>query len=87
MDNMTPEKQLSEWVKGNPFCPNDRGECCPDFSCCNPKLLAPEDVRRKFLDADQATREGMCMHFLGAGIASLTDEPEKVYVAGQGVEQ
>lgn len=34
----------------------DGGECCPDFSCCSPKLLWPEEVRQSFKAADTATR-------------------------------
>ena len=34
--------QLDEWVKGNPIHNNVDDECCPDFSCCRPELLAPK---------------------------------------------
>lgn len=84
---MTIDEQLDEWVKGNPIHNADRDECCPDFSCCQPQLLAPKDVRENFAAADEETRFGMLIHFLGAGVAAATDEPEKIYVAGQGAEQ
>jgi len=53
------EYQLSEWVAGrpwhNPFTPDGKyglrpqdGECCPDFSCCDPELLSPEHERKEF---------------------------------------
>lgn len=84
---MTSDEQLEQWVAGNPVHNHDRDECCPDFSCCQPKLLAPKEVREKFRDADDQTREGILMHFLGACIAAATDEPEKVHIAGQGVLQ
>ena len=43
---MTSDEQLAEWVKGNSIHNQDRDECCPDFSCCDNELLAPEDERK-----------------------------------------
>lgn len=69
---MTPDEQLSQWVAGNPIHNNERkiggremrgGECCPDFSCCNPKLLAPEAERIRFRD-NPAARDSMLVEFL-----------------------
>lgn len=78
---MKPEKQLELWVKGESVHNDERGECCPDFSCCKPHLLAPEHERKAFLEADQKgdTRTTMIMEFefLGRAFAS-----PKVYVAG-----
>ena len=42
--------QLEEWVSGNPIHNSIEDECCPDFSCCNPKLLQPEEIRKIFKD-------------------------------------
>ncbi len=42
------ESQLKEWVKGNPVHNDVDDECCPDFSCCNPKLLVGTEHRRIF---------------------------------------
>ena len=79
---MTSDEQLDEWVKGNPVHNKGRDECCPDFSCCQPKLLASEAVRRKFRDADEKARMGFLWMFLGAVIALESDK--KVYVSGDG---
>lgn len=40
--------QLDEWVKGNPIHNSVDDECCPDFSCCKPNLLQPEEIRKTF---------------------------------------
>lgn len=49
---MKVEKQLKEWVNGNPIHNAERDECCPDFSCCTGKM-AEQDVRDRFLKAYQ----------------------------------
>lgn len=70
---MTPNQQLQLWVDGKPVHNNNRyingikmngGECCPDFSCCYPELLAPTDVRQQFAKASEIERNGMLMDFL-----------------------
>lgn len=84
------DHQLAEWVAGrpwhNPLSPNpemEGGECCPDFSCCQPELLAPEDVRQRFVEADDKTRHEMLMMFLGAMINKATEGTNKrVHLAG-----
>lgn len=62
---MTPNEQLAIWVEGKSIHNEDRNECCPDFSCCNPELLAEESVRIAFAEADPVVREEMLMMFLG----------------------
>jgi len=78
---MKPKKQLELWVKGESVHNDERGECCPDFSCCKPYLLAPKHERKAFLEADQKgdskTTTSMLYEFLGRSFAS----PD-VYVAG-----
>ena len=76
---MTCDEQLTEWVKGNPIHNDERGECCPDFSCCQPHLLASERERIVFRDADETTRNSMLMMFLGAACASMG---KSVHIAG-----
>ena len=75
---MTSQEQLDAWVAGNPQCPNDRDECCPDFSCCKPELLAAPEVRRAFVAANNDQRMGFLMNFLGA-----FSEGEKIHIAGR----
>lgn len=79
---MTPEKQLQDWLSGEPTCPNDRGECCPDFSCCKPQLLQPIEVRKQFVDAPPKQRERMLMGFLGDFITSI--DPKARVIGGSG---
>jgi len=78
---MKPEKQLELWVKGESVHNDERGECCPDFSCCKPWLLAPEHERKTFFEADRKgdtkTTTSMLFEFLGRAFASPS-----VYVAG-----
>ena len=78
---MTSDEQLAEWVKGNPQCPNDRDECCPDFSCCTPELLADEDMRKAFAVGDEEVRLSMLGMFLGAALAKMGKDKD-VYLSG-----
>ena len=83
---VTADEQLARWVDGDSACPNDDDECCPDFSCCQPELLADEDVRRRFAIADQEGRTALLMEFLGAAISKMAEDVDakvpEVYVAG-----
>lgn len=57
------------------------GECCPDFSCCNPNLKWDKAMRLAFRDANQEDRGAMAI----AGLAGLMEQeaPEaKVHIAG-----
>lgn len=78
---MTCNEQLVAWVRGRSLHNEDRDECCPDFSCCRPELLAPLGERERFLAADDDGRHGMLIVFLGRALARLPGE-ETVYVAG-----
>ena len=81
---MTPEQQVKAWVEGNPKCPNDNGECCPDFSCCQPHLLSPEPERIAFAEGDSDLRNKMLPGFLGRAFATLG---KKVHIAGEGGDE
>jgi hypothetical protein len=65
----TADEQLQAWARGESLCPSTSGECCPDFSCCQPKLQWDEAKRQKFMAADPGTREKMLMGALGAAMA------------------
>lgn len=79
---MTPDEQLRLWVEGNSVHNDDDegGECCPDFSCCRPELLAPREIREAFVRAGAAERHKYLYGFLGAALAGYT---KRVHVAGQ----
>jgi hypothetical protein len=79
---MTFDEQLQGWLAGEPRCPNDRGECCPDFSCCKPQLLQPLEVRRQFMAAPPAQRQRMLMGFLGSFVAAI--DPKARVIGGSG---
>ena len=67
---MTSDDQLAAWVDGRPIHNDERDECCPDFSCCMPELLADEETRIRFSQGDSKVRDGYLMMFLGALLAS-----------------
>jgi hypothetical protein len=46
---MKREKQLEMWLDGAAMHNIELDECCPDFSCCRPELLASEDERKNFV--------------------------------------
>lgn len=83
--------QLDEWVKGNPIHNDVDDECCPDFSCCDIKALADEEMRKTFkalkLQVDKETGPspsysammGMLMEFMGKMIAKHFPD-KKVHV-------
>jgi hypothetical protein len=37
----------------------DGGECCPDFSCCQPELMWSEELRLKFKNSNEHVRGEM----------------------------
>ncbi len=78
---MTVDEQLSEWLKGNSIHNDDRDECCPDFSCCEPSLLADQRTRQAFVDADWDIRYQMLMMFLSVGCSQMAGS-DKIYIAG-----
>jgi hypothetical protein len=63
---MTADEQLKLWVAGDSRCPNDRGECCPDFSCCHAELQTEPNIRAAFAAGDSKTREQLCAAFIVA---------------------
>lgn len=79
-DAVTPDEQLELWKRGEPRCPNDRGECCPDFSCCRPMLLWPAEKREAFCASTQDVREQMMLGSLqvtsGASVVTGAGETE-----------
>ncbi len=82
---MTPEEQLEQWVKGISVHNPTRDECCPDFSCCRPNLMAPEEQRRRFAEHPEQ-RGAMLGMFLGAMLAdSKLDDRAQVVGDTQGV--
>jgi len=74
-------KQLRLWVEGNSVHNEERDECCPDFSCCEPSLLAPKHEREAFEEAykrnDTEIVNKMLLKFLDRAFSS----PE-IYIVG-----
>lgn len=89
---ITSDEQLRRWVSGESvhrlIDDVEGGECCPDFSCCKPKLMADESIRRAFASASDQERFTFLGHFLGAAIAHAQDtgqlDPTKEIVVSIG---
>jgi len=71
---MTEDEQLELWRAGTPVHNYDKtvngiklegGECCPDFSCCTPELLAEPEEREAFYNATDEVRHELLFMFLG----------------------
>lgn len=77
---MNTDEQLKKWVAGESLCPNDDGECCPDFSCCKPELQSDERTRQVFLNADEELRLSMLGTFMGKAFELAGHS--KIYIAG-----
>ena len=78
---MTVAEQLALWVKGESVHNPTRDECCPDFSCCQPELLADLETRRAFAAGGPTMRNHLLGGFLNKLIA-LRLPQKKVYIAG-----
>ena len=80
---MTSEQQLHFWEKGQSYHIKG-GECCPDFSCCNPKLLAPQEVRTLFVSAVNKENSALRYRLLGEFLSKLvgTIPDKRVHIAG-----
>ena len=87
---MTADEQLELWVKGISIHNNDvsvngkfliGGECCPDFSCCRPDLLAPKEVREIFAAASRSGKNEVVDRMLGVFLSKLVDG-RNVHVVG-----
>ena len=76
------QAQLDSWVAGNPVHNNFANECCPDFSCCRPELLWPENKRKAFAEANDEVRMEMLMGALNSVTISALPNGE-VYIAGK----
>ncbi len=79
------DKQTLDWRNGKSEHNQTDDECCPDFSCCRPQLLAPREVREIFYNAylkeNHKTTERLLMEFLGRMIADLPGK-QKVHIVG-----
>jgi hypothetical protein len=62
-------RQLNHWLRGETVHLCIPELCCPDYSCCQPELLAPLEERELYVEAhnrrDMATITRMDAMFLG----------------------
>jgi hypothetical protein len=75
-------EQLAAWVAGKPVHNVIRDECCPDFSCCRPDLLWPEQQRKLFASRPDLQEQMLFMSLSAALELAGID----VYIAGQQTE-
>lgn len=64
---MNSEEQLQKWLEGESVH-DDKGDCCPDFSCCEPTLLWPKEKREKFV---KLQHDGQDRQVIGMLLESL----------------
>ena len=79
---MTNDEQLREWVNGNSIHNEELRECCPDFSCCKPELLAPLEEREHFAEQHAKGDDSMLFLFLGRALNAVAPDKD-VYLAGR----
>jgi hypothetical protein len=76
--------QVILWLAGISFHNDERSECCPDFSCCSPELLAPFEEREiftmAFMNEKYQIVDTMLMLFLGR---MLKAHNINAYIAGR----
>lgn len=77
---MTPDEQLDRWLVGDAQCPNDDGECCPDFSCCDPSIAASMEEKLAFVEGTDHVRNHLMLKFLARMAGNLDID---VHVAGE----
>jgi len=77
------KQQLEGWLNGNPQHNVIDDECCPDFSCCRPELLQPEEVRKSFAAARPGQQVDFFAVFLSAACSAsgrnvhiISDKPD-----------
>lgn len=70
-------EQISDWLAGKPWHNHLRNECCPDFSCCKPELLAPLHERKAFCRLDEDGRLAMLQVFLERALNLAASESGK----------
>lgn len=84
---MTNIEQLDKWLAGDSIHNDETDECCPDFSCCMPELLADKQSRQLFYGAYISKQhdiyEKMLMGFLANALPLMTTK--KVYITNQGL--
>jgi len=76
------DKQLISWLNGKSIHNKIDNECCPDFSCCVPKLKAPKKIREKFYNAEINHDDELVNMML---VAFLDKMIEKTLPKGRGV--
>lgn len=82
---MTNLEQLEQWVSGNSVHDSERGQCCPDFSCCVKEIVTSTEEKQTFFDAFKQGNTGitdnMLMMFLSQLLAVKCSD-KNVHIAG-----
>lgn len=83
---MTPDKQLVLWVDGKSVHNDERDECCPDFSCCQPDLLADRALRVKFkaaVDQNDNISAWVMLGMFLSGALTKANPNKQFHIAGE----
>jgi len=80
---MKPNEQLALWLEGESMHDHDfdgveGGQCCPDFSCCHPRMKWPKETRELFVDAFFKGDDITTMNMIDGASKNLTDKDVKV---------
>lgn len=62
------KSQLLHWKDGTSIHNSVDNECCPDFSCCKPKLKQSDEVRKTFYYAKREQKDSMLFAFLSSAL-------------------
>lgn len=83
-DDESIDYQVHQWLEGRPLHNPIRGECCPDFSCCNGGKILPREVRERFVEAYTSGDNKTQYEILGMGLSGLAASMGKdIHIAGE----
>lgn len=71
---MDYKTQLALWRQGRSLHNDELNQCCPDFSCCNPSLLAPQEMRDLFCKAYAENNEDLIQSILVSFLQLVCNE-------------
>jgi hypothetical protein len=63
--------QVNHWCNGESIHNEIDDECCPDFSCCNPDVNTPQELREAFRIATLNDHNEAIMYMLGLFLGNL----------------
>lgn len=85
---ITIEYQLDQWLKGRSLHNPGRNECCPDFSCCEPGIKTPLELKERYVKAYREKDHQAQMSLLGMFLATGIEQMKKTNpkIAGKKIQ-